>query len=87
MKPQFYSFLRKYAILKTLFRFFSTQVVEVLKRCLVRDPVHRASIEELLNHPYLKAGDGAQTSTDSQQGPKTPSGPNNKNLAQVTNEM
>ena len=84
MKPQFYSFLRKYAILKTLFRFFSTQVVEVLKRCLVRDPVHRASIEELLNHPYLKAGDGAQTS---QQGPKTPSGPNNKNLAQVTNEM
>jgi len=59
------------------------QVVEVLKRCLVRDPVHRASIEELLNHPYLKAGDGAQTSTDSQQGPKTPSGPNNKNLAQV----
>jgi len=59
------------------------QVVEVLKRCLVRDPVHRASIEELLNHPYLKAGDQGQTSTASQQGPKTPSGPNNKNLAQV----
>ena len=46
------------------------QVVEVLKRCLVRDPLKRASIEELLNHPYLRA------SKD-----KTPS--RNQNLAQV----
>lgn len=29
-------------------------VIDVLKICLVRDPVHRASIAELLSHPYLK---------------------------------
>ncbi|CAL1285102.1 unnamed protein product [Larinioides sclopetarius] len=29
-------------------------VVDVLKRCLKRNPKERASVEELLNHPYLK---------------------------------
>jgi len=29
-------------------------VVDVLKKCLVRDPSKRASIEELLRHPYLQ---------------------------------
>ena len=51
------------------------QVVDVLKRCLVRDASERASIEELLNHPYLKA-DAKATSV------LTPSG-GNKQLAQV----
>ena len=30
------------------------QVVDVLKRCLVRDPKDRATIKELKEHPYLK---------------------------------
>ena len=30
------------------------QVVDVLKKCLQRDPLKRASIEELLEHPYIK---------------------------------
>jgi len=30
------------------------QVVDVLKKCLQRDPSKRASIEDLLDHPYLK---------------------------------
>ncbi len=29
-------------------------VLDVLKKCLVRDPTKRASIEELLQHPYLR---------------------------------
>ncbi|GFQ86502.1 hypothetical protein TNCT_527821 [Trichonephila clavata] len=29
-------------------------LVDVLKRCLKRNPKERASVEELLNHPYLK---------------------------------
>jgi serine/threonine protein kinase len=33
---------------------FDPLVVDVLKKCLVRDPSQRASIEELLNHPYLR---------------------------------
>ena len=31
------------------------QVVDVLQRCLVRDVKQRASIQELLNHSYLKS--------------------------------
>ena len=31
------------------------QVVDVLQRCLVRDVKQRASIQELLKHPYLKS--------------------------------
>ena len=34
-----------------------SQVVDVLQRCLVRDVNHRASIEELLNHSYLKSAE------------------------------
>ena len=30
------------------------QVVDVLKKCLKRDPSQRASIEDMLDHPYLK---------------------------------
>ena len=30
------------------------QVVDVLKKCLQRDPLKRASIEELLEHSYIK---------------------------------
>ena len=54
-------------------------MVDVLRRCLVRDPVERASIEELLNHPYLK------TTTTKPLGALTPSGGggSNKQLAQV----
>jgi serine/threonine-protein kinase TTK/MPS1 len=33
---------------------FDPLVVDVLKKCLVRDPSQRASIEELLSHPYLQ---------------------------------
>ena len=29
-------------------------VIDVIKRCLVRDPSKRASVEDLLNHPYLR---------------------------------
>ena len=39
------------------------QVVDVLKRCLQRDPIKRASIEDLLQHPYLKKS--------AKKGPKT----------------
>lgn len=34
------------------------QVVDVMKRCLERDPKRRASIDELLIHPCLKTFDG-----------------------------
>jgi len=34
-----------------------SRVVDVLQRCLVRDVNHRASIEELLNHSYLKSAE------------------------------
>jgi serine/threonine-protein kinase TTK/MPS1 len=30
-------------------------VLDVLKRCLVRNPDKRADVDELLNHQYLKA--------------------------------
>ena len=29
-------------------------LVDVIQRCLVRDPAERASVEQLLEHPYLK---------------------------------
>jgi len=53
------------------------QVVQVLKRCLVRDPTERASIEELLNHRYLRASKELSVT------PSGGGGGQNKNLAQV----
>ena len=29
-------------------------LVDVIQKCLVRDPAERASVEQLLEHPYLK---------------------------------
>ena len=34
------------------------RVIDVLKRCLIRDVSSRASIDELLKHPYLTGRDG-----------------------------
>jgi serine/threonine-protein kinase TTK/MPS1 len=38
-------------------------VLDVLKRCLVRNPEGRADVEELLNHQYLKAVAGGVVHT------------------------
>ncbi|KAL4232982.1 hypothetical protein ACF0H5_007669 [Mactra antiquata] len=34
----------------------NTHLIDVMQRCLNRDPKSRPSIDELLSHPYLKAG-------------------------------
>ena len=35
----------------------ASHLIDVLKRCLVRDPKERATIPELLNHPFLCPSD------------------------------
>lgn len=37
-----------------------SDVLDVIKRCLVRDPAKRATIAELLEHEYVKAAAGGQ---------------------------
>jgi len=46
------------------------QVVDVLQKCLQRDPFKRASIEDLLDHPYLKPENMKKSATVPKSGPK-----------------
>jgi len=46
------------------------QVVDVLQKCLQRDPFKRASIEDLLDHPYLKPENLKKSAKTPKSGPK-----------------
>ncbi|XP_035601437.1 dual specificity protein kinase Ttk-like isoform X2 [Oncorhynchus keta] len=54
-------------------------LLDVLKRCLVRNPRERISIAELLEHSYLKL--------QSQQQSPVPAPPDNKDLKRILNEL
>ncbi|XP_064804844.1 dual specificity protein kinase Ttk-like isoform X2 [Oncorhynchus masou masou] len=54
-------------------------LLDVLKRCLVRNPRERISIAELLEHPYLKL--------QSQQQSPVPAPPDNNDLKRILNEL